>query len=174
MPDSKFAEALNAQIGEEFAAHQQYVAIAVHYDVLTLPQMATFFYRQAREERNHAMMMVRYLIDTDSTVEIPAVAAPQCHFEGVVTPVEVAVAQEKTVTRQIHRLTAIAREENDFSAEQFMQWFIKEQVEEVATMQDLLTVTRRSEDALNDLETYVERELGAQGDDATAPPVADG
>ena len=135
--------------------------------------MAAVFYRQAREERNHAMMMLRYLLDTDASVQIPAIPAPECTFDGVVSPVDLAVTQEKRVTGQIHSLTAIARAENDFSAEQFMQWFIKEQVEEVATMQDLLNVVRRSEADLNDIEAYVERELVAGGVDATAPPVAD-
>src|SRR5262249_22542862 len=71
MASQKFADQLNAQIGNEFAAHQQYVACAVYYDALTMPRMAAFFYRQAREERDHAMMMVQYLIDADAEVRIP-------------------------------------------------------------------------------------------------------
>ena len=173
MTNSRFADQLNAQIGEELLAHAQYIAVAAHYDALTMPRMAGFFFRQAREERDHAMMMLRYLLDTDAEIEIPAVAAPQSHFDGIVAPVELALAQERKVTEQIHALTRIARDENDFAAEQFMQWFIKEQVEEVATMQDLLTVVGRSEDDINDVETYVERELGGGEADATAPPVAD-
>jgi bacterioferritin B len=62
---ARFAEALNHQIAYEFGASQQYVAIAVHYDAQTLPQLAAHFYRQAVEERNHAMMMVQYLLDAD-------------------------------------------------------------------------------------------------------------
>ena len=173
MTNSRFADQLNAQIGEELLAHAQYIAVAAHYDALTMPRMAGFFFRQAREERDHAMMMLRYLLDTDAEIEIPAVAAPQSHFDGIVAPVELALAQERKVTEQIHALTRIARDENDFAAEQFMQWFIKEQVEEVATMQDLLAVVGRSQDDLNDIETYVERELGGGDADPTAPPVAD-
>lgn len=173
MTTSRFAAQLNVQIGEELAAHQQYVAIAVHYDALTMPQMAGFFYRQAREERDHAMMMMRYLIDTDQPVQIPAVSAPVNGFEGVVAPVERALAQEREVTTQIHGLTRTARQEDDFAAEQFMQWFIKEQVEEVAVMDDLLAVVARSQDDVNDIEAYVERELQAGGEDPMAPRVAD-
>ena len=169
MTASKFAARLTAQIGEEFAAHQQYLAIAVHYEALTLPQLAGFFYRQAREESGHAKMMVQYLLDTDQPVRLPAITEPTNDFDGVVAPVELAVAQEKRVTEQIHELTATAREVNDFAAEQFMQWFIKEQVEEVATMQDLLTVVRRGEHDLNDIEAYVQRDLSAAGPDPTAP-----
>ncbi len=172
MTASKFATQLTAQIGEEFAAHQQYLAIAVHYEALTLPQLAGFFYRQAREESGHAKMMVQYLLDTDQAVRLPAIAEPKNDFDGVIAPIALAVDQEKKVTEQIHELTAIARAENDFAAEQFMQWFIKEQVEEVATMSDLLTVAQRSEDNLNDIETYVERDLTAGAPDAAAPKQA--
>ena len=69
----RFPDALNEQIAREFAASQQYVAIAVYYDSETLPQLASHFYRQAVEERNHAMMIVQYLLDADLTVVIPAV-----------------------------------------------------------------------------------------------------
>lgn len=172
MPGTRFAELLNAQIGNELAAHNQYVAIAVHYDALTMPQMAALFYGQALEERDHAMMMVQYLLDTDADVVIPGVEAPVPSFEGVIAPVELALAQEKRVTEQINALLRTAREESDFASEQFMQWFIKEQVEEVATMSDLLAVVTRNADDIDDIEDYVAREQGGEGADATAPRIA--
>ena len=169
MPAARFAEQLNAQIGNELAAHNQYLACAVHYDAETMPQMAAFFYRQAMEERAHAMMMVRYLLDTDASVRIPAVPAPDGDFADVVAPVELALEQEKRVTEQVNDLLRIAREEHDFASEQFMQWFVKEQVEEVATMNDLLAVVRRCRDDLQDIEEFVAREGGAADADPTAP-----
>jgi ferritin len=168
----RFVEQLNEQIGNEFAAHQQYVACAIHYDALTMPQMATFFYAQALEERDHAMMMVKFLLDTDAEVRVPGVEAPKNSFDDVVGPVELALAQERRVSEQIFALTKTAREENDFAAEQFMQWFIKEQVEEVATMNDLLTVVTRARDDIEAIEEYVKREQGSAGADPTAPPMA--
>jgi bacterioferritin B len=170
MPTSRFAEQLNAQIGNEFAAHQQYVAIAVHYDTLTMPAMAAYFYQQAIEERDHAMMMVRFLIDTDREVTIPGSDAPQSRFLDIVAPVALALEQEKRVTSQIHELTRIAREENDFAAEQFMQWFIKEQVEEVAAMSDLLTVVTRAKDDIQYIEGYAAARQAE--DDPSAPKPA--
>jgi len=172
MAAQRFVEQLNAQIGNELAAHNQYLACAVHYDALTMPQMAALFYGQALEERDHAMMMVQYLLDTDAQVTIPAVDAAVSGFEGVVAPIELALEQEKRVTEQINDLVKIAREEGDYASEQFMQWFIKEQVEEVATMSDLLTIVQRNEDHINDIEQYVVREQGAPAKDATAPRVA--
>ena len=168
-----FVAKLNEQLGYEFGAHQQYVAIAAYYDALTMPQMAGFFYTQAKEERDHAMMMVQYLIDQDAPVVIPGVAAPIVEFEDLVAPVALALTQEKRVTAQINELTRIAREESDFASDQFMQWFIKEQVEEVATMHDLLAVVKRSKD-IEAIEDYVQREQSGEGTDPTAPAIAGG
>lgn len=172
MAATRFTDQLNVQIGNELAAHNQYLACAVHYDALTMPQMAALFYGQALEERGHAMMMVRYLLDTDAQVQIPAVPAPVSDFADVVAPVKLALDQEQTVTAQINDLLRIAREEHDFASEQFMQWFIKEQVEEVATMSDLLAVVTRSQNDVNDIEEYVAREQNGDAPDPTAPPQA--
>ncbi len=172
MPADAFVAKLNEQIANEFAAHQQYVACAVYYDDETLPQLAAFFYRQAMEERDHAMMMVQYLLDTDSHVIIPGVGAPTVQFVDVVAPIALALDQEKRVSEQINGLAAVAREEGDYSSEQFMQWFIKEQVEEVATMSDLLRWAERSRDDVKDIEDYVAREQTGEAVDATAPRAA--
>ena len=172
MPAARFVEQLNAQIGNELGAHNQYLAVAVHFDALTMPRMAAFFYGQALEERDHAMMMVQYLLDTDADVTIPGVDAPESAFADVVAPLELALAQEKRVTEQINTLLRIAREENDFASEQFMQWFIKEQVEEVATMTDLLAVVTRNATDIEDIEEYVAREQGGDRDDVMAPRIA--
>src|SRR3712207_1981642 len=102
MPADAFVAQLNGQIANEFAAHQQYLACAVYYDDLTLPQLARFFYRQALEERDHAMMMVQYLMDADGEALIPGVEAPQTSFGDLVQPVAIALAQEKRVTQQIN------------------------------------------------------------------------
>lgn len=175
MTDSSFAEALNEQIGNEFASHQQYVAIAVHYDAETLPRLAAFFYRQAVEERNHAMMLVQYMLDADLAVQMPGVDPPEGGFTDIVSPVELALAQEKRVTEQISALAAKARDAGDYQGEQFMQWFIKEQVEEVATMSDLLRVVERAQDSPLLIEEYLAREtLGDGGEDPTAPGAAGG
>ncbi len=172
MTAPRFAAQLNEQIGNEFTAHHQYIAVAIHYDNLTMPQMAALFYSQALEERDHAMMMVQFLLDTDCEVKIPGVEAPVTTFDDVVAPIELALAQEKRVSEQIFALTRTAREESDFAAEQFMQWFIKEQVEEVSTMNDLLTVVTRAKGDIEAIEEYVRREQGAAGADPTAPPIA--
>jgi bacterioferritin B len=173
MPAEQFVSELNDQIGREFSASQQYVSVAVYYDELTLPQLAAFFYRQALEERDHALMMVKYLLDANETPVIPGVEAPRGGFGDIIEPVRIALEQEQKVTDQISRLAAIAREAGDYVSEQFTQWFLKEQVEEIATMSDLLAVCERSKDRPAEIEDYLAREHpGDAGGDPTAPAVA--
>jgi ferritin len=174
MAAERFVERLREQIANEFAASQQYIANAAYYDALTLPRLAAFFYRQSVEERNHAMMMVQYLLDADAEPNIGGVAAPESTFGGIAEPVELALAQEKRVSEQIAALMGVAREEADYLSEQFLQWFLKEQVEEVASMSALVAVVQRSRETPGFIEDYLAREAPAEGPDPTAPPAAGG
>jgi ferritin len=172
---ARFTDALNEQIGYEFGASQQYVAIAVYYDAQTLPQLAAHFYRQAVEERNHAMMMVQFLLDTNAPVKIPGVEAPQTDFADLVAPVTLALGQEKRVTAQIAELVKIARDEGDLVGEQFLHWFLQEQREEVSSMSALLDVMKRSRDNVMLVEDYLARESGGESPlEQGAPPAAGG
>jgi bacterioferritin B len=170
-----FPDGLNAQVGHEFGASQQYIAIAVYYDAQTLPRLAAHFYRQAVEERNHAMMIVQYLLDADEQVVIPGVEAPQTDFADVVEPVRLALEQEKRVTEQISDLAKLARTEGDLVGEQFLHWFLQEQREEISSMAALLTVVERSRDNVMLIEDFLAREVvGDEGADPAAPPAAGG
>jgi bacterioferritin B len=171
----RFADALNEQIAYEFGASQQYVAIAVWYDGETLPLLAAHFYRQAVEERNHAMMLVQYLLDADERVTIPAVQQPRSDFPDAIAPVRLALEQERTVTDQISRLAALAREEEQLVGGEFLNWFLKEQREEVASMSSLLAVVERAADNVLLAEEYLARQqIGDAGADPTAPRAAGG
>jgi bacterioferritin B len=173
---ARFPQGLNEQVAHEFAASQQYVAIAIYYDAETLPQLAAHFYRQALEERNHAMMIVQYLLDAGEEVVTPGVDAPQASFADARAPVALALDQEKRVTEQIAELARLARDENDLVGEQFLHWFLQEQREEVASMSDLLAIVERaSESNILLVEDYLARnQVGDQGESATAPPAAGG
>ena len=173
---SSFAQSVNEQVGYEFAAAQQYIAIATYYDAQTLPQLAAHFYRQAVEERNHAMMMVQYLLDADEKIVIPGVDAPQTEFADAVAPVSLALAQEKRVIDQIVELVKLAREEGELVGEQFLHWFLQEQREEVASMTELLAVVERGKDNLLHVEEHLARAAagGANPLEAGAPPAAGG
>jgi ferritin len=173
---STYAKLLQAQIRNEFTASQQYVAVAVWFDDQDLPRLAAHFYRQALEERNHAMMIVQYLLDMDIRPQISGVDEVRNEFANVLEPIELALEQEVTVTRQIETLAKTARDDGDYIGEQFMQWFLKEQVEEVAAMKTLLNVARRAGDNLFHLEDFLAREqVGDEGaPDPTAPTAAGG
>ena len=88
MADKSFPQALNEQIANEFGAAMQYIGAAVYYDSETLPRLAAFFYRQAAEERDHAMMMIQYLIDTGEEVRVPDIKGQQTRFDDSLSPVQ--------------------------------------------------------------------------------------
>jgi ferritin len=172
---SNFSELLGAQIKNEFEASQQYAAVGVWFARQDLPQLARYFYRQSLEERNHAMMMVQYMLDRNIDIEIPGVNPVRNDFASATEPIALALAQEKKVTSDIKALFAAARAEEDALGEQFMLWFLKEQVEEVASMTTLLNVAERAKENLFDLENYVAREsIGDGGQDSAAPQAAGG
>lgn len=171
----KFHELLQQQIRNEFTASQQYIAVAVWFDDQDLPQLAKHFYHQALEERNHAMMIVQYLLDNDIKVTVPGVDEVRNDFAEAAELVELALNQERQVTDQIIALAKTARDEDDYKGEQFMQWFLKEQVEEVSQMSTLLNVVKRGNGNLFDVETFLAREsVGDEGADTGAPRAAGG
>jgi ferritin len=173
MPAERFVEALNGQIAREFGASQQYLAVAIWYDHQTLPRLARLFFDQSVEERTHGVMMARYLLDSGLLPRVPGTEQPRGDFADLAEPISIALEQERKVTDQISELTAIAREERDYVSEQFMQWFLKEQVEEVDLMSSLLAVAERSRERPMDVEEYIAREgLGDGEPDPTAPAAA--
>ncbi len=169
-----FDQLLAEQIGHEFAASQQYIAIAVWFDDRDLPQLAKHFYRQAVEERNHAMMLIQYRVDRDMGVAIPGVPAPQSDFVDHVEPIRLSLEQEQRVSAQIQALFAAARAEGDGLGEQAMLWFLKEQVEEVASMTTLLAIAERTNN-LFDIENFIARDMpSGAAVEADAPGAAGG
>jgi ferritin len=173
MPADRFVAALNDQIGRELAASQYYLAAAIYYEDETLPRLAQLFYDQALEERGHALMMAKYLLDSGVRPATPGVDEPRQNFGDFVEPLRLSLEQERRVTDQISELAAIARDERDLVSEQFMQWFLKEQVEEIDLFSSLLSVAERSRERVMDLEEFIVREgVGGNAPDPAAPPIA--
>lgn len=155
----KSAEAINRQIGNEFAAFMQYVAIGAYFDLKTLPELSAYFYKQAEEEKEHALKMIQFLCDADQKVEIPVVPSPISQFESVESAVKLSYDQEVEVTEQIKAIYEVAASEKDRITESFLQWFLDEQLEEVSSMDSLLTIVRRAGDEPNlfRVEDYIAR-----------------
>ena len=169
-----FEALLVDQVAMEFQAHQQYIALAVWFDSHDLKQLAKHFYAQALEERNHGMMMVQFQLDRDKPVTIPAVAAVRNDFGHVRELIQLALEQEQQVTAAIEAMFAAARASDDFIAEQFVLWFLKEQVEEVSSMTTLLAIVDRAGDDWFKVEDWLAREGHGEDHDSSAPPAAGG
>lgn len=155
-------DALNEQIGREFGASIQYVAIAAHFDLEGLPALARHFYKQANEEREHAMRFVKYIIDADGRVEIPAVPAPRSRFGSAEEAVQLSLDWETAVTKQITDLMDMSIKQNDHITKNFLEWFVQEQLEEMSSMDTLLRMVKRAgEKGLLFVEQYIQGAHGA-------------
>jgi ferritin len=162
-PSERFVDALNAQVGREYAAAHQYTAIAAWYDAETFPRLAKFFYDQAEEERGHAAKMVDYLLETGSAVRLGDIAGPINQFPDHVEPIRLALEQERNVTVEIGKLVDIARETRDHASEIYLQWFVTEQVEEQDTIGALLQVAERVREFPMMLEEFLARDADSLG-----------
>ncbi len=152
----KLNAAINQQIGNEFGASMQYVAIAAHFASEGLMALSAYFDKQAEEERDHAMRFVRFLGDAGGKVEIPAISAPRATFKNVADAIRLALNHEMNVTKQINALVDLALKESDHISRDMLSWFVKEQLEEVSTMDNLLKVVQRAgENNLIHVEQYV-------------------
>lgn len=150
-------EAMNQQIGSELHASNQYLNLASYFERDGLPELAGFFFRQSDEEREHALRFIEFLLDAGGEVAIPEIAAPPTDVKAAVDAVQRALDWELKVTRQINELMDLAIEQNDHTSQQFLRWFVDEQLEEVSTMEELLSVVRRAGDNLLMAEQYVVR-----------------
>jgi ferritin len=165
----KIVAGLNEQIGHEFQAKLQYLNIAAYFDAEDLPQLAQFFYRQADEEDMHAMKFVHYLVDADCQVQIPALEQPKFQFEQAAETADLASQWEQTVTGQINHLMKMAVNEGDHATQEFLRWFVTEQVEEEATMRTLQRTFQRAGNNLLWVEDFLARNpLGQPAADAAA------
>ncbi len=161
-PSDKILTALNGQVGMELAACIKYDAIAAHFATEGLPRLSAFFFQQATEERGHAHRFMKYILDAGGRVEIPEIPKPPHHFKFAKDAVKMALDGENEVTAAIHDLMELATSEKDYSTANFLQWFIGEQVEEVATMDQLLkTIERAGESGLLLVEDYIARGGGS-------------
>ncbi len=159
LASTELLDAVNRQVGNEFGASLQYVSIASYFDSQALNGLARFFYRQAEEERDHAMKLVHFVVDSGGKLDIPSIPGPKGEFSSAAEAVGLALEWEKEVTQQIYSLVDIAKRDNNYIAQRFLDWFVNEQFEEVNTMSHLLQVVDRAgEDGLLHVEEFLARE----------------
>jgi len=136
--------AINEQIGHELQASHQYIAMASYFDDLALKKLAALFFKQSAEEREHAMKFVHYVNEAGGHVVIPAVAAPKAEFKSIEEAIGYALDWEKEVTRRIYSLMDLAIQQKDYIGQDFLRWFVSEQLEEESSMDNLLKVAKQA------------------------------
>jgi ferritin len=172
---SRTQNLLEEQVGNEFGVSQQYLAIAVWFDQRDLPRLAAYFYERSQKKRNDALRIVQYMMDTNVAVEIPPVPTVRSDFADPRELVALALAQERSLTAEVATLTRTVREEGDYLGEQFMRWFLAEQVDAVSQLSTVLNVLDRADGNLFDVENFLAREgVGSRANDALAPHAAGG
>jgi len=149
--------AINQQVGAEFAASLQYLSIAAYFDADDLPQLAAFFYRQSEEEKAHALKFAHYLVEAGGQVRIPAIPETKYNFQSAEECAELALEWETDVTKMINNLMDIAVKDKDYISQEFLRWFVSEQLEEISTMGTLLNTIRRAGSNLLWVEDYLAR-----------------
>ncbi|MEV0296643.1 ferritin [Nocardia sp. NPDC050710] len=168
-----FPVLLRDQIRHGFTSAQQYLSAAVYFDSNRLPQLGRHCYGRSGEHRGHALRMVQYLLDRDLGVRVGGLDEVRSDFESPRAAIAFLLDSERTATAQITALAKAARESKDYLGERFVQWFLKEQVDNMARMTTLLTVVDRSDGDLFDVENFIAREsAGAVRPDNTAPKMA--
>jgi len=134
--------ALNDQVNYEQYSSHIYLAMAAAFEKMSLKVFAQYYYRQADEERMHAMKMFKYIVDAGGTVKLKTIEGYDDNWETVEQIVQVARDHEIKVTRRINDLVALAEEERDYAARSFLLWFVDEQVQEVSAADELLSLVK--------------------------------
>ena len=159
--------AINAQIGSEFGASMQYLEIASYFNSEDLNNFAALFFEQAAEERMHAMKFLNFLLDANAHVAIPEIAKPKDEFSTAEEAVAAALSWEEEVTQQIYDLMDIAVQDKDYISQQFLDWYVAEQLEEISKMSTILGIVRKAGGNLLLAEQLI-LNLPAEGDAAPA------
>lgn len=138
MLNQKVAELLNTQVNKEFYSAYLYLHFANFYTEQGLSGFANWYQIQAQEERDHALLFVKYLQNNDCPVVYEAIDKPAAELHDKMDPLAAGLAHEQYVTSLIHTIYEAAYEARDFRTMQFLDWFVKEQGEEETNASDLV------------------------------------
>lgn len=150
---------LNEQIQAEFSAAHGYLAMACAFDAMGLKILTKLFLAQHQEEREHAMKILHYLQEVGGAVTLAAIDKPQTKYTTAESIVTAALENELNVTKMINEVMELADSEKDYATRSFLQWFVDEQVEEVAQMTDLLNLVKMAGGNLLQVEARVRHEM---------------
>lgn len=142
MLSKKMEAALNEQISRESAAEQAYLAMACWCETNKLPGVASFFYRQSQEEREHMLKLIRYVNKTGGSAVVPGAKPPKQKFASLTETMETALESERAVSKAINGLIDTASALKDHSTFNFLQWYVAEQHEEEVLYSDILDMIK--------------------------------
>lgn len=134
----QIAEKINDQVNKEFFSAYLYLAIANYYERENLDGFANWFRVQTMEERDHAFSFIQYLQDNDEAVTLKEIAEPKNDFSSFSDPLELAYHHERSISERIGSIYEAALEAKDYRTMQYLDWFVREQMEEEKTARDLL------------------------------------
>ena len=162
MISKKIQDALNAQINLEQYSAQLYLAMSGHCERRSFRGFAHWLRIQAQEETKHALKLVDFVLDRGGYLELATVAAPGSDFGGVTQVFEKILEHEKGITTSINALFALSRKEQDYASEITLQWYVTEQVEEEATVGQILDQLRAVGEQGGGI-WYLDSKLGKRG-----------
>jgi ferritin len=146
---------LNEQITSEFYSSQVYLAMACMFEEMGLKMLAKLYRKQTEEEREHALKILDFIPSVEGKVKLQAIPEPPAQYPSVLAAIEAALEHERTVTKQINELVALADEEKDYATRSFLNWYVDEQVEEVQSQAQLAQIAKMVGNNLVQLEAYV-------------------
>ncbi|MFN3691896.1 MAG: ferritin [Fervidobacterium sp.] len=161
MINEKVAKHLNEQLGKELYSSYLYLSMASYFDSIDLTGFANWMKLQAKEELGHAMKIYDFLYERGTRAELPALEKPKSEWESPLSAFKAAYEHERFITESINKLLELAKEEKDYATEQFLQWFIKEQVEEEAQTELIVRKLQKLGDSYVAL-YMLDKELGSR------------
>ena len=168
MFSKKLLDAMNEQMKNEFASAYIYLAMAGYFQAEDLPGIANWMRIQAMEELTHGEKFFHFICDAAGRTDLRAIDMPQNSYKSPLDCFKAGLKHENFVTASINNLVNLARKDNNYAAEIFLQWFVTEQVEEEANFSLIIKKLERIGDDGNGL-LRLDEELGQR---VFVPPAA--
>jgi ferritin len=165
MLNEKILKALNQQLNLELSSSYEYLAMSAFFESLDFSGFASWMRIQSQEENGHATKIYDYILLTNSKVELAQINAPSLAYKTPKEAFEATYKHEQKVTASIHNLVGLAMDNKDYATNNFLQWFVNEQVEEEANALKILERIKMIEDSKGGL-LYLDKELGKRAKSA--------
>jgi len=161
MASKKMIDALNNHLNEEYYSSYLYLSMAAYFETKNLKGVANWFKMQSQEEYGHGMKFYGFINQVGGKVNLKAIKAPKTNWKSIMEVFAETLAHEKHITGLINKLVGQAMLEKDYATNNFLQWFVTEQVEEEATVEEIINKLEMIGDAKSGL-FMMDRELGAR------------